>query len=104
MHRRTWQKFEQAVARFFGCQRSGPMQSKDANDIDHDTLHVQCKHGKRHAIISVWDAAKLVADKDGKIPCVAIRQTGRKGWWLLVKADDLTAVANQRSIAKQEGE
>lgn len=97
----AWKKFEQAVARFFGCKRTGPMQAKDANDINHHCLHVQCKHSQRHAIVSVWDAAKRVADKDSKIPVVAVKQKGRHGWWLLVKADDLTAVANQRETVKR---
>ena len=98
----AWKQFERAVARFFGCERTGPMQEKDANDINHDCLHVQCKHSKKHAIVSVWDAAKAVADKAGKIPCVAIKQKGRHGWFIMMKAEDLTAVANQRLIVKRD--
>jgi hypothetical protein len=99
----AWKKFERTVARFFGCERTGPMQEKDANDINHDCLHVQCKHSKKIAIVNVWDAAKAVADKEGKIPCVAIKQKGRHGWWIMVRAEDLTAIANQREQAKKQG-
>jgi thymidylate synthase len=99
---KAWKKFERTIARFFGCERTGPMQAKDANDINHEILHVQCKHSQRHAIVSVWDAAKVVADKAGKIPCVALKQKGRHGWWIMCKADDLTAVANQREIAQRQ--
>ena len=100
---KTWKKFERTVANFFGCSRTGPMQARDANDIDHDVIHCQCKHSKRHAIITVWDAAKAVAKRDDKIPVVAIKQKGRHGWWILCKSDDLQAVANQRFCAKVDG-
>jgi hypothetical protein len=98
----AWKKFERTVARWFGCERTGPMQGKDANDIDHELLHVQCKHAKRHAIITVWDAARVVADRTNKIPIVAIKQKGRHGFWLMMRSSDLTAVANQRVAAKKD--
>ena len=92
---KTWKKFERNVARFFGCERTGPMQSKDASDIDHPNLHVQCKHSKRIAILTIWDAAKRASR--GKIPIVAVKQKGRHGFWLFVHSSDLTAIATQRA-------
>ena len=101
MSNSAWKSFERTVARWFGCERTGPMQGKDANDIDHDFLHVQCKYAKRHAILTIWYAAKAVADRTGKIPCVALKQRGRHGFWLMMHSSDLRAVANQRKIAKK---
>ena len=98
---KIWKKFERTVARWFGCERTGPMQAKDANDINHPHIHCQCKHSKRHAILTVWDAAKKVADRSGKIPIVAIKQKGRHDFWLLIKSSDLEAVTNQRIIARE---
>ena len=97
---KTWKQFERVVARFFGVERTGPMQAKDASDINHPYLHVQCKHSVRHAIVNVWDAAKKAAGD--KIPVVAVKTKGRHGFWLLVHSSDLTAVSNQRIIAKKE--
>ena len=97
-HRRTWQKFETIVPRFFGVERTGPMQSKNANDIDHPHLHVQCKYATRHAIVTVWDDAQCASA--GKIPVVAVKQKGRHGFWLLIHSADLAAVAHQRELAK----
>lgn len=94
-----WKQFERDVAAFFGCFRTGPDQEKDASDIDHDHLHVQCKYSMRHAIVSVWDAAKKVADRSGRIPVVAIKQKYRQGFWIMIHSSDLTAVANQRLCA-----
>ena len=101
MANKTWKEFERPVANYFGCKRTGPMQEKDANDINHPQLHVQCKHAKKHAILTVWDAAKKKTDKSGKIPVVAIKQKGRHGFWLLIRSSDLGAVANQRIEGKQ---
>lgn len=97
---KTWKAFERAVATYFGCRRTGPMQEKDANDINHEHLHVQCKHSKRHAIVNVWDQAKSVCGS--KIPVVAIKNKGRKGFWLLIHSDHLGAVSNQRDVAKKD--
>ena len=90
---KTWKAFERAVASYFGCRRTGPMQEKNANDINHPNIHCQCKYSKRHAIVGVWDAAKAVSK--GKIPIVAVKVKGRPGFWLLVHSGDLQAVANQ---------
>ena len=105
-HRGTWKAFERVVSSFFGCTRTGPMQAKDASDIDHPIVHCQCKHSQRHTILTVWDAAKVVADKSGKIPVVAIKQKGRHGFWLMCHSDDFIEVAKQRAmvIKKQRGE
>jgi len=100
---KTWKKFERTVARFFGCERTGPMQDKDANDINHHCLHVQCKHNKRIALLTIWDAAKRASN--GKIPVVAVKQKGRHGFWLFLHSSDLGAVHTQRWLAarKQAG-
>ena len=99
---KTWKKFERTVASYFGVRRTGPMQEKDANDIDHPVIHCQCKHSKRHAIATVWDAAKKVADKSNKIPVVAIKQKGRHGFWLLIHESSLLEVAKERTEAVKE--
>jgi len=103
VHRRTWQKFEQKMGEWFGGSRSGPMQAKNANDIKHDFIHCQCKAAKRHAILTVWREASEEAKKDGKIPVVAIREKGKRGDFLLIKKEDLVAVANQRILARKNG-
>jgi hypothetical protein len=97
---KTWKKFERSVARWFGCERTGPMQSKDASDINHHCLHVQCKHSKRIAMVTLWDAAKDVSGD--KIPVVAVKQKGRRGFWLFVHSDDLRAVSEQRWLAARK--
>jgi len=96
---KAWKAFERRVAYFFGCKRTGPMQAKDENDLNHPHIHCQCKHSKRHAIIGVWDAAKKQTEKSGKIPVVALGVRGRPGFWLLVHSSDLVAVSRRHENA-----
>ena len=96
----NWKRFERTVAKFFGVTRKGPMQERDANDIRHPHMHVQCKHSKRHAVINIWDKAKAKTVNNGKIPVVALGVKGRPGFWLLCHSSDLTAIANQRKETK----
>lgn len=97
---KAWKAFERAVNKYFGGLSRAKAHFgyvKNNSDIIHDTLHVQCKHGVRHAVVNIWDAAKEVADKDNKIPVVALKVKGRHGFFLLVHSKDLISVANQRA-------
>ena len=97
---KVWKQFERTVCAFFGGLSRAKAHFgyvKNNSDIIHDTLHVQCKHSKRHAVVNIWDAAKEVADKTDKIPVVALKVKGRHGFWLLIHSKDLISVANQRA-------
>ena len=44
---------------------------------------------KKHSVISLWDSTSKLAQDEGKIPIVALCQKYRKGFWIVVKDDDL---------------
>ena len=44
---------------------------------------------KKHSVISLWDKTSKLAQDEGKIPIVALCQKYRKGFWIVVKDDDL---------------
>ena len=44
---------------------------------------------KKHSVISLWDRTSRLAKDEGKIPVVALCQKYRKGFWIVVKDDDL---------------
>ena len=44
---------------------------------------------KKHSVISLWDKTSKLAQDEGKIPIVALCQKHRKGFWIVVKDDDL---------------
>ena len=47
---------------------------------------------KKHSVITLWDKTSKLARDEGKIPIVALCQKHRKGFWIVVKDDDLDKV------------
>ncbi len=47
---------------------------------------------KKHSVISLWDKTSKLAQDEGKIPIVALCQKHRKGFWVVIKDDDLDEV------------
>ena len=104
---KSWKAFERRVARFFGCQDRNPLSGTNSKHTASDTLHeelfIECKQRERYAAVRLWEESKKLALREGKIPVVAVSEKGRPGFWLLVHSSDLTAIANQRLLAIEEG-
>lgn len=98
---KTWKRREAQVSEFFDGRGRTPLSGRNskhtASDILHDTLFVEHKHRKRHAVLRTWDAAAKLAKEEGKIPAVTLSEEGRTGFWIVCHSTDLTAIANQRS-------
>ena len=95
---KSWKAFERTVARFFGCCRnslSGMMSKLTASDTIHDRLYIECKHGKKVPAWTLFEKTRELARREGKIPVVAMRQTGKHRWLLVIDADDLSDVADE---------
>jgi hypothetical protein len=89
---KAWKRDERKVAKFFGTNRnplSGSQSRHTASDTLHSQLYIEVKRRKAHSIAAWWRKAKIEADKEDKIPVVAISEYGRKGFWVLVHVDDL---------------
>lgn len=101
MHRSTWKTGERKTARMFGAERqigSGSLGRADrsTSDSTHERLYIECKHAKRHAVITLWDDANTKAKKEKKTPLVVLRVKGRPGSWFLIKDSDLERIADER--------
>ena len=100
---KAWKVFERKTARYFGCQDRTPLSGRNSKHTASDTLHeqlfIECKQRKKHAVIKLWREAKELADKEKKIPVVALSEKGKHGFWIMCHSSDLLAVANQRSQA-----
>ena len=89
---KTWKAFERRVADFFHGKRnplSGGNSGHTQADVIHDRLFIECKCREKFAVISLWDATKILADKEHKTPVVCLHENGRKGFFILVHSDDL---------------
>ena len=101
MHRSTWKTGERKTARQFGAERqvgSGSLGRADRSrsDSTHERLFIECKHAKRHAVITLWDNTNKHAKKEKKTPLVVLRVKGRPGSWYLIKDSDLERIADER--------
>ena len=47
---------------------------------------------KKHAVISLWDETKKLADLEKKTPVIALCEKYRKGFWIIIHSDDLDAL------------
>ena len=47
---------------------------------------------KKHAVVSLWDKTKVLADLEKKTPVITLCQKHRKGFWIIIHSDDLDAI------------
>ena len=90
--RRTWKKRESNVADFFQGRRtplSGGNSKITRSDVIHEDLFIECKLKKKHTVITLWDATKKLAVKEGKTPVIALCEKERPGFWIMVHSSDL---------------
>ena len=55
---------------------------------------------KRHAVISLWDDTKKLADVENKTPVVVLCQKNRKGFWIVAQEKDLDKVIKAKKKEK----
>ena len=92
-----WKGFERKVAEDFGTKRVPLSGSNSGHNTNSDSLHpelyIECK--VRHKI-SLWTLFTDTEDKakhENKVPIVAIKQKGAKGYLLVLRPEDLQKVA-----------
>ena len=97
MHRNTWKSFERQVAAFFGTERtplSGGNSKITRSDTLHQSLFIECKQREFMAVWGLWEATKAMADKEHKVPVLALKQNHKPGFLLCVHANDLSTLSN----------
>lgn len=84
MHKSTWKKGEQVLAKFFGTTRtplSGGNSKQTRSDSLHKRLYFEMKKGKHvprtlASILELYRTTEQRAEKEGKVPILVIRQAG----------------------------
>jgi hypothetical protein len=96
-HRGTWKAFERMVASFFKTRRTPLSGSNSGHNTGSDTLHpevyVECKYRESMAVYALFLDTAEAADLEQKIPVVAIKQKGDKGYLLVLRHKDLHKLA-----------
>ena len=71
-------------------------EKKTETTLNSTTL-VQKREKKKHAVLSLWDDTKKLADAENKTPVIALCQKNRKGFWIVVHEDDLQKVMDAKN-------
>jgi hypothetical protein len=104
-HRRTWQRKEQRAAALFGSLRkvlsgSSGRDDETRSDSVHPRLFIESKLRPKTAARSLWEATRILARREGKVPVVMLFDKGKPGGLVIVHQDDLQAVAAE--LARQD--
>jgi len=99
-HKNTWKAFERKVANFFFARRnplSGSMSGHTSGDAIDDEIYVECKLRAKNATVTLFEDTRKKAKAEGeKIPIVALKIKGHKGWLLVIQPEDLQTLAATR--------
>lgn len=92
-----WKGFERLVAKFFGSKRVPLSGSNSGHGTNSDSLHpkiyIECKVRDKFALWSLFVDTENKAKVEKKVPVVAIKQKGEKGYLLVIRPEDLQKVA-----------
>lgn len=92
----AWKSFERLVAGFFGTKRVPLSGSNSGHGTNSDSLHpklyIECKVRGKISLWSLFTDTENKAKVEGKIPVVAIKQKGERGYLLVIRPDDLEKI------------
>lgn len=96
-NRSNWKGFEREVAKDFGGTRtplSGSNSKHTRADVIHEYLFIECKKRKEHSHHTLFKKVEKYANQESaKIPVVATKETGKHGYLIILRPEDLMRVA-----------
>lgn len=96
-----WKGFENLVAKFFGTRRVPLSGSNSGHGTNSDSLHpklyIECKVRSKIALWQLFVDTENKAKVEHKVPVVAVKQKGEKGYLLVLRPEDLQKVAEIQS-------
>lgn len=92
----AWKQFEREVASEFGTKRVPLSGSNSGHNTNSDSLHpelyIECKVRQNVWLHTLYNDTESKAKVEGKIPLVAIKQKGQKGYLLAFKPEYLEKI------------
>lgn len=96
---KTWKSRERKLAESFGTKRTPLSGSNSGHNTSSDSLHptiyMESKYRKRHSVLTLYRETEEKANKENKIPVVALSEKGKAGFWLLIHQDNLIQLAEE---------
>lgn len=105
--RRTWKKFEQFVAGWFGTERtplSGSNSKWTKSDTLHGRLYIECKLRKEASIFKLFKKIEGEAREEYKVPVLILKEkfARNEDALLICRMKDLEFIAEERKFANCE--
>lgn len=92
----AWKQLERVVAEFFGTRRvplSGSNSGHGTNsDSLHEKLYIECKLRGKISLWALFEDTERKAKQENKIPVVAIKQKGSRGYLLVMRPTDMEKI------------
>lgn len=97
----AWKSFERVVATYFGTRRVPLSGSNSGHGTNSDSLHpklyIECKVRSKIALWKLFTDTEKKAKVEDKVPVVAIKQKGERGYLLVMRPEDLEKINEIRS-------
>lgn len=97
---KLWKAAERASAGIFGARRTPLSGSNSGHETESDSLHeviyLETKRDKTlpgKKLRDLWEDTQAKAKKEGKVPVIALRLHGKKGFLMLMHSGDIKKVA-----------
>lgn len=91
-----WKTFERIVANYFGTRRVPLSGSNSGHGTNSDSLHpklyIECKVRNKIALWQLFVDTEKKAKVEDKVPIVAVKQKGEKGYLLVMRPEDLEKI------------
>lgn len=104
----NWKGFERIVASFFGTKRVPLSGSNSGHNTNSDSLHpriyIECKVREKFALWKLFRDTEDKAKVEKKVPVVAIKQKGERGYLLIVRPQDLERLVQIRAESLAESD
>ena len=89
----NWKGSEREVAKAFDTTRAPVCNNLTHSDTFHLSCYIEVKKRKRFWIWGLFEDTKKKALAEKKIPIVAIKQKGKKGFLILLRPEDIKEVS-----------
>ena len=89
---KVWKAFERRVSKFFKTTRtplSGGNSKQTRSDTLHPKLYIEMKYRKKSTIWTLYEDTRTKAKSEGKLPIVVIGSKNKKGFLIVIHANDL---------------
>lgn len=103
----TWKQFENKIARIFGSTRT-PLSGGNSKITRSDSLSkevfIECKYRAKFPTFDLWKSTQELAKLENKIPIVAIKKKGERGFLYVVSPDDIENIVDLIRKHRENGQ